>query len=114
MSETQLLHELSKLRGQLVEAEETLYAIRGGEVDALVILEADRQQVVTLESADRPYRVLIEEMNQGVVTLTGEGTIVYVNRRLAEMLRRPPEQLLGAAIEEFVEPARWSSLCGLL
>jgi circadian clock protein KaiB len=35
---------------------------------------APGQQVYTLENADRPYRVLIEQMQEGAVTLTEDGT----------------------------------------
>jgi hypothetical protein len=47
---------------RLREAEETLQAIRTGEVDAVVIAGSQGQQVYTLENADRPYRVLVEQM----------------------------------------------------
>jgi aminoglycoside phosphotransferase len=62
---------------QLREAQETLDAIRNGEVDAVVVGGASGQQVYTLESADRPYRLLIEQMREGAVTLSHDNTILY-------------------------------------
>ena len=65
----QLLCENEELRRRLEEVEETLRAIQGGEVDA-VLVRAGREQVYTLESADRPYRLLVEQMPRAAATLT--------------------------------------------
>ena len=44
------------LRRRLEEAEETLAAIRRGEVDAFLVEEPDGEKVYTLQTAERPYR----------------------------------------------------------
>src|SRR5436305_11267667 len=90
----QVLRENEELRRRLEEAEETLRAIRAGEVDAVVV-ESGSEQVFTLETADRPYRLLVEQMPQGAATLTPEGQILYCNRHFADLLGRPLEALLG-------------------
>ena len=97
-----LKHELAEARAQLAEAEATLEAIRSGEVDALVVSGAQGEQIYTLKDADRPYRVLIEEMQQGAVTLDADGTILFANRRLTELLHIPHERLLGSALRKYV------------
>ncbi|HET8551505.1 MAG TPA: PAS domain S-box protein [Gammaproteobacteria bacterium] len=93
---------IDELEARLREAEETLNAIRNGEVDALIVGPEGRQQVYTLESADRPYRVLIEQIQEGAVTLAADGTILYCNRRFAEMLAAPQEQVIGNSIGRFI------------
>jgi PAS domain S-box-containing protein len=93
---------IEDLRRRLEEAEETLRAIRSGEVDALVVAGAEGERVFTLEGADRPYRALIESMQQGALSLGSDGTIVYCNRRFAEMVARPQEKVIGAAMAGFV------------
>ena len=60
------------------------------------------QRVYTLQTADRPYRVLIEEIQEGAVTLNEEGTILYCNRALAGILRTPLERVIGAQLADFV------------
>src|ERR1700674_5005273 len=100
-----LLAENERLRGRLDEAEATLAAIRNGEVDALVVAGPQGDQIFTLSGADRSYRILVEEMHQGAVTLDGDGIALYCNRRLAEILRIPQETLLGASLHAFVTPA---------
>jgi formate hydrogenlyase transcriptional activator len=73
--------ELEELRQRLQEAEDTLDAIRNGEVDALVVSGPSGEKVFTLEGAEHPYRVLVESMNEGAISLTLDGTILYCNAR---------------------------------
>ncbi len=100
-----LLAEINDLRQRLEEAEETLRAIRQGEVDALVVSGPDGDQVYTLKGADHPYRILVETINEGTATLlASDGTIVYANRLLAELLRMPLEKLLGSNFGDYIPP----------
>lgn len=92
--------ENKELRRRLEEAEETIHAIQIGAVDAFVVEESSGHQVYTLKAADRPYRLLIEQMQQGAATLQADGTIVYCNRRLADMLNMPHEKLTGTAFRD--------------
>ena len=82
----ELQTEIEELRARLQEAEDTLHAIQAGEVDALVVSErTGRDRVYTLKSPDRPYRLMIEEMAQGALTLTPDGLILYCNGDFAHM-----------------------------
>jgi len=90
--------EIEDLRIRLEEAEETLLAIRSGEVDALVVLGHEGEQVYTLKDANQPYRVLVETMNEGTATIAHDGTVLYSNNRLAAMLKMPLEQVIGTSI----------------
>ena len=87
---------------RLEEAEETIRAIRSGAVDAFVVEAQHGAQVYTLQSADRPYRLLVEQMQQGALTLSDDGTIVYCNRRFADLVGRPLERLMGVAFRDFI------------
>lgn len=90
---------------RMEDAEETLRAIRSGEVDALVVMREDGDQIFTLKDAIRPYQVLIEEMNEGAVTLALDGMILYCNARFADILALPSQTLLGKSFFQFVSPA---------
>jgi len=94
--------QLAELQERLREAEETLDAIRNGEVDAVVVDGASGQHVYTLENADRPYRVLIEQMQEGAVTLSEEGLMLYCNQRFATLVGAGRETLIGESIERFL------------
>ncbi len=105
-TEQELLAENAELRLRLEEAEETLRAIRQGEVDALVVSGPDGEQVYTLKGADHPYRILVETINEGTVTLlASDGTIVYANRMLADLLKVPLQKFIGSCFCDYVPKA---------
>ncbi|HEX3131518.1 MAG TPA: ATP-binding protein [Thermoanaerobaculia bacterium] len=106
--------DVEELRLRLEEAEETLRAIRHGEVDALVVTESRGERVYTLKSADRPYRLMIEGMRQGAVTLTAEGLVLYCNACFSSMLKLPLESLIGSHIERHVSEASRGAFAELL
>jgi PAS domain S-box-containing protein len=101
----QLTGEVADLRARLNDANEILDAIRTGEVDAVVVQGPQGNKLFTLKGADEPYRVLIEEMNQGAVSLSADGLILYCNRRFADLLKRPIDEILGLHFREFVVPS---------
>jgi len=91
-----------KLQRELEEAQETLRAIRQGEVDALVVDGPHGPQLFTLKSAEQPYRVLVEQMQEGAVTLTRAGDVLYCNLRFAELVGVGPATIVGGPINRFV------------
>ena len=105
---------IEELRSRVQAAEDTLRAIRTGEVDALVVAHAGDDHVVTLQGADLPYRMLLDQMYAGAVTLTPDGVIVYCNQRFADIVRTPLARVIGSALHRFVPPAGQSTLAALL
>ncbi len=106
---------IQELRERLRESEDTLDAIRRGEIDALVVGGSQEQhRVYTLANADRPYRVLIEQIQEGAVTLGVGGTILYCNRRLAGMLAMPQERIIGQLLRPMIVVEDWSAFDRLL
>jgi len=97
--------DLQELRTRLAEAEETLRAIREGEVDALLITDGPGERVYTLRSADAPYRALVERMHEGAATLTVRGGIIYANRSFATLVDTPLEQVIGSKIDQYFDQA---------
>jgi PAS domain S-box-containing protein len=110
----QLAAEVADLRSRLEEANETLRAIRTGEVDAVLVQGPKGDQLFTLKGADEPYRVLIEEMNQGAVTLSDNGSILYCNRRFADLLKVSREEIIGRLFSDFVAPSERFTFASLL
>jgi PAS domain S-box-containing protein len=114
-AQLQLHLENSALREKLREAEETLEAIRNGDVDAVVVSGADDiPRVYTLETADQTYRLLVEEMQEGALTLTRGGDILYCNRRLAQLVETEPERVIGGSLARFIATADWPGVLGLI
>lgn len=106
--------EIADLKQRLAEAEETLRAIYQGEVDALVVRGPGGPQIFTLRGAQEPYRVLVERMHEGALTVSGAGLILYSNRHFASLVERPLEQIVGRPLAEFVAAQDLEALQGLL
>src|SRR3954451_3097570 len=113
-SETGFTAEVQGLQARLLEAEETLRAIRRGEVDALVVEGTRGDQIYTLKGADHSYRIFLEAMHEGAATLTADGVILYCNRRFAEMVQTPLEDVIGSSLRRFVRPADLPELAAVL
>ncbi len=93
--------EIERLRLRLDEAEATIQAIRGGMVDAIVI-DSPHPTLYTLDGAERPYRLLVETMRQGVAIVNDEGIIVFCNPFLANLTRCPLDSIIGNAFAKFL------------
>ncbi|TXM72762.1 response regulator [Methylobacterium sp. WL12] len=103
LTAAELRVRLKVVEARLEEAEETVAAIQRGDFDAVVVEDATGERLIyTLENADRPYRVLIEQIQEGALTLGADGTILYCNLRLAEMLGVSQEHVIGQALHAFV------------
>lgn len=112
-SSLDLARENEDLRHRLQEAEDLIYAVRTGAVDALAIQSPDGPRIFTLQGADEGYRTLIEQMNEGAMLLNHDGTILYCNACLASWLLRGLEEVMGASFASFVPAsfqAYWSAL----
>ena len=107
-------HELERLRDQVDDLRQALDAIRDGEVDAVVVGGPDGEQLYTQVNADRPYRVIVEEMGDGALTVSERGIVLYANERMASLLGRPRSRLLGRDVTELVGPAVAPRLSDLL
>ncbi|MGY0036801.1 PAS domain S-box protein [Pedobacter sp. NJ-S-72] len=101
-TEKQLTAEIKKLRLQLEEANDTIEAIRSGTVDAFVTKGDDGLQLYTLKTADQTFRVLIEKMGEGAVTLNKNGIILYCNSRFAEMVDLSLNKVIGKRFDQFI------------
>ncbi len=99
-----LREENESLRVQLEDLQETLRAIHEGAVDALVVDRPGGPQVYTLTGADTPYRVMVEEMQEGAVTLSDDGAIIFCNKQIARLLGVSHQDLLGKAFRSFLAP----------
>lgn len=103
-SKEQLIIENEELRFRLVEIEDALAAIRNGEVDAIMVTGREGEQVYSVSTAETPYRAFIEEMSEGAVTLTKDGTILYCNPRFADIVKAPFEKVVGSSLKRFIDP----------
>ena len=94
--------EIEELKAELREAREVLAAIRTGAADALVVVRDGKEMIYTLENADKPFRIFLEEMQEGAVTVDPKGLVVYANRRFAELVGAPLESVMGSSFHDLV------------
>ena len=96
--------EIRELEQRLEEAEGTLRAIREGEVDALVIDGPQGEVIYTVTSADYPYRLMIDEMNEGAVSVSPDSYILYSNRNFGSILGLTETSASGVPFGDFIAP----------
>jgi PAS domain S-box-containing protein len=94
--------QAADLLARIAELEETLRAIRMGEVDAVLVSGPQGDQVFTLQGAEHPYRLMVETIDEGAATLADDGTVLYANRSFAEIFDTPLEKFIGASLNDFV------------
>jgi PAS domain S-box-containing protein len=105
MSSSRHRSEESKLQDRIREHEDLVRALRGGEIDAVVVVDDQGDRISRLQTDEPLYRTLVEALPQGVSTVLADGTIVYVNRHLAAMIGIPAETLLGQNLANVITDA---------
>lgn len=96
--------EIEDLRYRLQVAEDTIEAIRTGAVDALAVQENGETRIFTLEGADQTYRILVERMSEGAITLNRQGLILYSNSQFAKLVNLPLTEVIGSSFTMFLPP----------
>jgi PAS domain S-box-containing protein len=109
-----LQEENQELRRRLDEAEDTLRAIREGEVDAVVVTGSRGAQIFSLSGVESMYRLIVETMQEATLTLAPEGAILWCNQQFASLLRSSVSQILGKPLQLFVNPDQHPRLDALL
>lgn len=93
---------IENLKARLAQAEDTIRAIYQNEVDAVVVYCPSGPRVYTLEGADHPYRVLVEQMHEGTVTLDRDGLVLYSNGHFAGLIGAAPDSVTGLRFAQFL------------
>ncbi len=96
---------MAELQSRVDEAEETLRAIREGEVDALVIDSPNGEVIYTLTGADYPYRLMIDEMSEGAVSVSTDSFILYSNRNFGAILGLTESNVSGVPFGDYIVPS---------
>lgn len=94
--------QIGKLKEKLREAEANLEAIRSGAADAIVVNTKDGVKVFTIQGAEAAYKIMVETMNEGALTLDSDGVILYVNSRFSSMIGFDSSELVGKLIYNFI------------
>jgi PAS domain S-box-containing protein len=113
-TKAELLDEIAQLSFRLDEAEQTLEAIRSGDVDALVVVGPQGDQVFSLTGAERTYRLIIETMNEAALTVDLAGTILFCNQRFSSLMKSSMAEIISRKFSTFVALPQQSPLQQIL
>ena len=105
-----LLEEIAELRARLEESEETLRAIRCGEVDALVVQSDGGPQLFVLQNTDadanRFRSDILAKISEAIVALDEDRHIIYLNNAAERQYGVEPGHALGRPLAALYEN-RW-------
>ncbi len=110
----ELITQNEELKSQLEEAHNIIDAIRAGEVDAFIVNNNNAHQIYTLKTADQTYRIFIEKMAEGAITINKEGIVLYCNSSFAKMINLPLENVLGSAFINFIPQHNRQSITAII
>ena len=93
---------LDDLKRRLLEAEETIRAIREGEVDALVIGLHDQPEIFSIGGDSEAFRSFMEVMDTGAAAVDDRGCIIYANTTFASAFDKEAQALQGVPIADML------------
>jgi len=106
----QLRAENADLRARLEEAEDTLRAIRTGEVDALIVETADGPQVFTLQGLDaesnRFRGEILAQVTDSVIAVDADERVTYLNAAAERQYGFSAGDAVGSLLSE-IYTRRW-------
>ena len=112
--ERTLRHEVEALRNRLEEAEDILRAIQSDQVDAVVVYTSGGDRIFSLKHAEEPYRLFVEKIQEGTVTLSTQGSVLYANQPFLRLSGRVADEIVGTDIRLFFPPESQESVTALL
>ncbi len=91
-------------KAQTGDTQEVVPADRKSEAAAIASFSLPGEEVSTLPRAEQSYRVFVESMVEGAVTLLPDGAISFCNSRFSEMVGFPVRRCPGTCFERFLAP----------
>lgn len=69
-----------------------------------------RRAEEALHESEAQYRLLVDNLNHGLIVVNPDGLINFVNPRFCEMLGYSHNEILGHHARDFLEPGNWEIL----
>ena len=98
--------KITELENKLLDANNLINAIRHGEVDALLMNKNGKADVYSLESIDFTYRVLVEKIGEGALSISKEGLILYCNSYFSDLINIPISKIVGSYFWSYLSNAK--------
>ncbi len=94
---------IRRLTEELDTARATLEAIGSGAVDAIVVDGPTGPRIFSLAGSGEVYQTFVEAMNEGAVTVSLDGLVLYANRQAASLFGVPLTNLIGSRLTEHLD-----------
>jgi PAS domain S-box-containing protein len=95
--------QITVLKETLEDLEALREALAAGAIDAIVVgPDDDHKRVLLLSGAYARYRRLVEDMDQGAVTVSRRGEIIFANKSFASLLGTTVSDLFRHPLSSFV------------
>ncbi len=114
MPEADLRAEIDRLRAELEVSQETLRAIRNGEVDAVIVDAQDESRVLTLGLAEQTYQLIVNQVAHPTALLSPDGRILQTNESFARLVQKDQDDLHTMSVQQLIYPSSLKSLESLL
>ena len=105
-----ILDENAHLRARLAEAEDTLRAIRAGEVDALVVQSTVGPRIYVLQGQDaeatRMRGDMLAQVSDAVIAVGNDSGVIYLNAAAERLYGLAASKALGRDLADIFE-TRW-------
>jgi len=95
-----IVRERDELRLRLEEAEETVRAIRRGEVDALIIDQGEQSKVAHIVEQEVLAQSILEQVADAVIICDDKGTVLRSSRAVNRMF---PNETVGEAFDQLFQ-----------
>jgi PAS domain S-box-containing protein len=89
-------------RAAPIDSKQRQRAAPSSEVNSAAEKSGEVRQVLPPQSAEPPYRLLVETIDEGAATLSDEGTVLYSNASFAAIFGVPRKKFIGARLQDFV------------
>ncbi len=108
-------YQIKKLQDEVLELRQLIHSIQTGEIDALVVkTKSGEDSIFTLEGEDQPYRLLVESLSEGAITIENDGKIIHCNKKFAAMVNDSVKNIIGSSFFKFIPVAQHQALRSLL
>ncbi|CAN5564669.1 hypothetical protein BH11BAC3_BH11BAC3_18360 [soil metagenome] len=94
--------EIEQLKFQLQEAHALIAQLKAEQLKQAIAI--NNQDTDFVKSADQTYRLFIEKMTEGAITINKEGVIVYSNAQFVKMVGLPLSKVTGIPFKSFIAP----------
>lgn len=107
-----LIIEIEQLKLQLQEAYALIKELKTEQTKEAIVINNQHPDLV--KNTDQTYRLFIEKMTEGAITINKDGIIVYSNAQFVKMIGLPLSKITGIPFKSFIAPGDENTFYSLI